>query len=78
MEQNPWKLRIGLAKEGEWSMSNSTALAGSLDQAAVFGELSQKWGWLVALGIIQLILGTVGLGMTFGLTLVTILMTSPQ
>jgi uncharacterized membrane protein HdeD (DUF308 family) len=54
-------------------MSNDTALTGSLGPAAVFGELSQKWGWLLALGIIQVILGTVGLGMTFGLTLVTIL-----
>ena len=54
-------------------MSDDTALTGSLGQAAVFGELSQKWGWLLALGIIQVILGTVGLGMTFGLTLVTIL-----
>ena len=54
-------------------MSNGTDLTGSLDQAAVFGELSQKWGWLLALGIIQLVLGIVGLGMTFALTLVTIL-----
>lgn len=53
-------------------MSKSTNLAGSLDQAAVFGELSQKWGWLLALGIIQLVLGTLGLSMTFALTLVTI------
>jgi len=44
-----------------------------LDQAAVFGNLSQKWGWLLALGVIQLILWIIGLGMTFGLTLVTIL-----
>jgi uncharacterized membrane protein HdeD (DUF308 family) len=54
-------------------MSNDTALIRSLDQAAVFGNLSQKWGWLLALGLIQLILGIIGLGMTFGLTLVTIL-----
>ena len=54
-------------------MSNDTALAVSLDQEKFFGELSRKWGWLLALGIIQLILGTIGLGMTFGLTLVTIL-----
>jgi uncharacterized membrane protein HdeD (DUF308 family) len=49
------------------------ALTGPLDQAAVFGELSKKWGWLLAVGIIQLILGMVGLGLTLGLTLITIL-----
>jgi len=54
-------------------MSNDTALSGSLGQTSVFGELSQKWGWLLALGIIQIILGAIGLGMTFALTLVSIL-----
>ena len=54
-------------------MSSDSALASFMDQKVVLGELSRKWGWLLALGIIQIILGTVGLGMTFGLTLVTIL-----
>ncbi len=54
-------------------MSNETALMRPMDQAAVFGNLSHKWEWLLALGLIQLILGIIGLGMTFGLTLVTIL-----
>jgi uncharacterized membrane protein HdeD (DUF308 family) len=54
-------------------MSKDTTFPGSFGQTEVFGELSQKWGWLLALGIIQIILGTIGLGMTFGLTLVTIL-----
>ena len=54
-------------------MSNDSALASFMNQKAVLGELSHKWGWLLALGIIQIILGTVGLGMTFGLTLATIL-----
>ena len=54
-------------------MPSDSAPAGFMDQKAVLGELSRKWGWLLALGIIQIILGAVGLGMTFGLTLVTIL-----
>ncbi len=54
-------------------MSRGSALASFMDQKAVLGELSRKWGWLLALGIIQIILGTVGLGMTFSLTLATIL-----
>ena len=53
-------------------MANNAAPAISKNQA-ILGELSRKWGWLLALGIIQLILGTIGLGMTFGLTLATIL-----
>jgi|WetSurSiteA1Bulk_404760.scaffolds.fasta_scaffold42734_1 uncharacterized membrane protein HdeD (DUF308 family) len=54
-------------------MLSDSTLAGFMDQKAVLGELSRKWGWLLALGIIQLVLGMVGLGMTFALTLVTIL-----
>ncbi len=53
-------------------MSNGSA-ASSIDQRAVLGELSHKWGWLLALGLIQLTLGIIGLGMIFGLTLVSIL-----
>lgn len=36
------------------------------------GELKQNWGWLLALGIILMVLGTIGLGMTFALTLASI------
>jgi uncharacterized membrane protein HdeD (DUF308 family) len=53
-------------------MANDATTAISTNQA-ILGELSRKWGWLLALGIIQLILGTIGLGMTFGLTVATIL-----
>ncbi len=54
-------------------MSSDSTLAGFMNRKAVLGDLSHKWVWLIALGIIQIILGTVGLGMTFGLTLATIL-----
>jgi uncharacterized membrane protein HdeD (DUF308 family) len=39
----------------------------------VFGEVGKNWGWMLALGIIMIVLGTIGLGMTFGLTLVGVL-----
>jgi uncharacterized membrane protein HdeD (DUF308 family) len=42
-------------------------------QAAVFGELKKNWGWLLAFGILSIVLGTIGLGMTFGLTLASVL-----
>ena len=38
-----------------------------------FGELQKNWGWLFAMGIISVILGTIGLGMTLGLTLASVL-----
>jgi uncharacterized membrane protein HdeD (DUF308 family) len=41
-------------------------------QHPVFGDLSRNWGWLLAFGILSIILGTVGMGMTFGLTLVSV------
>ncbi|SMG66388.1 conserved hypothetical protein, membrane [methanotrophic bacterial endosymbiont of Bathymodiolus sp.] len=37
------------------------------------GELHEKWGWLLALGIAFILLGTIGLGMTFALTMVSML-----
>lgn len=40
--------------------------------AALFGELQKNWGWLLALGILFVILGAVGLGMTFALTLASV------
>lgn len=41
--------------------------------AAVFGALKKNWGWLLALGIASILLGTIGLYTTFALTLVTVL-----
>jgi uncharacterized membrane protein HdeD (DUF308 family) len=39
----------------------------------LFGDVKKNWGWLLALGILSIILGTIGLGMTFGLTIVSVL-----
>lgn len=47
---------------------------GNLESRRVFPDgLRQNWGWLFALGIVFVILGFVGLGMTVFLTLVTVL-----
>jgi uncharacterized membrane protein HdeD (DUF308 family) len=43
-------------------------------QSAIFGELKKNWGWLLAFGILSIVLGTIGLGMTFGLTLASVLL----
>jgi len=40
---------------------------------ASFGELRGNWGWLLALGILFVILGTIGLGMSFALTMASML-----
>ena len=42
-------------------------------EGVVFGEVQRNWGWLLALGILFLILGIVGLGMTFALTMASVL-----
>jgi len=39
----------------------------------LLGELQNKWGWLLALGISFILLGTIGLGMTFALTMASML-----
>ena len=38
----------------------------------VLGDLVHNWGWLLAQGILLVVLGTVGLGLTFFLTLATV------
>lgn len=47
------------------------ALTGS--EGVMFGEVQRNWGWLLGLGILFLILGIVGLGMTFALTMASVL-----
>jgi len=42
-------------------------------QDPIFGRLSRRWGWVVALGALSTVLGVIGLGMTFGLTLAGVL-----
>lgn len=44
-----------------------------LETGGVFGELSKHWGWLLALGILFIVLGTIALGMSVTLTIVTVL-----
>jgi uncharacterized membrane protein HdeD (DUF308 family) len=48
-------------------------MATETKQATVFGEVKRNWGWLVALGIIFIILGFIGLGMTFAVTMASVL-----
>ena len=39
---------------------------------SLFGELQKNWGWLLALGILSIVLGVIGLGMTFALTVASV------
>lgn len=43
-------------------------------QQEVFGDVRANWGWLLALGIVFVILGFIGLGMTFAVTMASVLM----
>lgn len=40
---------------------------------SVFGDLHRNWGWLLALGILMIVLGIVGLGMTYWLTVFAVI-----
>lgn len=42
-------------------------------QAEVFGEVKRSWGWMLALGILMVVLGAIGLGMTFFLTIASVM-----
>lgn len=54
-------------------------MAGDLSQeqraraGLIAAALAKGWGWLLALGIISIILGTIGLGMTVTLTIVSVI-----
>jgi len=41
--------------------------------AAVLGDVKRHWGWLFGLGILFVVLGTVGLGMSVALTTVSVI-----
>jgi uncharacterized membrane protein HdeD (DUF308 family) len=41
-------------------------------EAEAMDEISKKWGWFLAIGIILVILGMIGIGATFALTLTTV------
>jgi uncharacterized membrane protein HdeD (DUF308 family) len=53
-------------------MTNGNASLQAMVPAEVLGDLIHNWGWLLALGLILVALGTIGLGMTFWLTLATV------
>ncbi|WP_338114158.1 HdeD family acid-resistance protein [Thiorhodococcus mannitoliphagus] len=54
-------------------MSTSNEMNLAEIRGAVFGDVKKNWGWLLALGIVSLILGTLGFYMTFALTLASVL-----
>ncbi len=41
-------------------------------RARVFGALERNWGWLLALGIVFIVLGTIGIGMAVVLTIASL------
>jgi uncharacterized membrane protein HdeD (DUF308 family) len=53
-------------------MTNGTAASTAAAPPPVLGDLVHNWGWLLAQGILLVVLGTVGLGLTFFLTLATV------
>lgn len=55
-------------------MSGSSEVDLSAIRDTVLGELKNKWGWLLALGISLIVLGTLGLWMSFAMTLATVIM----
>lgn len=42
------------------------------DRDPLFGEVRRNWGWMLALGLVYLLLGGVGLAMLFGFAVVSI------
>lgn len=52
--------------------SNGTVTSTTAPHHIVFGDAKKNWGWILALGIISLILGIIGLGLTVVLTLASV------
>ncbi|MTW19605.1 HdeD family acid-resistance protein [Allochromatium palmeri] len=55
-------------------MSTSSEMNMAEIREAVFGDVKKNWGWLLALGLVSLVLGTIGFYMTFALTLASVLL----
>ena len=55
-------------------MSESNEVDSTAIRDTVFGGLKRKWGWLLALGILLIVLGSLGLWMSFAMTLATVMM----
>jgi uncharacterized membrane protein HdeD (DUF308 family) len=53
-------------------MSTQLEILPTTTPPAFFGDLKKNWAWLLGFGILSILLGTLGLGMTFGLTLVSV------
>jgi uncharacterized membrane protein HdeD (DUF308 family) len=53
-------------------MTNGSVSSPALKPMPVLGDLAHNWGWLLAQGILLVVLGTIGLGLTFWLTLATV------
>ncbi len=50
--------------------NQETGLSSQVD--LVYGEIKNNWGWLLALGILFIILGTIGLGYSISLTIASV------
>lgn len=53
-------------------MSQSGHSTNAAGPELLFGDLKKNWGWILALGILLIILGTIGLYMTMFLTLASV------
>ncbi|MEH6491460.1 HdeD family acid-resistance protein [Halopseudomonas sp.] len=49
-----------------------SAAAATASVPALLGDLGRNWGWLLALGILFIVLGFIGLGMSVTLTIATV------
>jgi uncharacterized membrane protein HdeD (DUF308 family) len=54
-------------------MTDSTII-GQPRPGLVYGDHPPHWGWLIGLGVLSTILGVIGLGMAFGLTIAGVLL----
>ena len=55
------------------SAQNDTQGGDGTGRDPVFGTLPFNWKWMLGLGILMAILGVVGLGLTYSLTIVSVL-----
>ena len=53
-------------------MTNDTASSPAMAPIPVLGDLVHNWGWLLAQGLLLVLLGTIGLGMTIWLTMASV------
>src|SRR5262245_43912499 len=68
----PRRRRASTRVKEETRMAQESRSGALPSSHPLFGDLGRHWGWLLAVGVLSIVLGVLGLGMSMALTLVSV------